>query len=556
MAAKLSLTNGLTVALTAFAVAILATVASRADMTASRAELPYVAADPELYALARQYFPGDEDGVPAKRLFRLTRDQIDMTVASLFPTLRVASVRTAMARDPLQTNYEYAEVLSVNGANAGALSSWIAAIADQVRKEPKSLSDCAAADIACLKRAARTFALKAFRGDVAEDRLKAIEAFYLDGVAKAGLPQASGDLVEVVLNSPRFLFRSEVETSAQGRLSPAQLLQSVSYTIADAPPDALSLEAGRAGEYLRDGKEAAATIRALSRSAAAREKLVRFFKAWLEIREPADFTISTEVFPEFKPGLAAAIVGDTDRFLRAKLMADAPSLKDITQSADAFASRETQSIVGAKSAATDKPISLDPSQRLGIFSQPAVLASHSGPTNSRTIKRGVFFTRKVMCMEMGQPSKEVLKAVEESYPALQTTERARIESATGEKGCAGCHKVIDPFGFALENYDAIGRWRTRDNGHPIDASILIDYLDEDAVKTTGPVEALKAFTSSAMFKQCFVRQLFRYYMGRQEEPSDDPLLRRMFLEFALGDRQDILQMVYMLTSSDRIVRRQ
>lgn len=554
--AKVSLAGrigGIAAALAALAFAV---SSSRADMAASQAEMPYLAADPELYAIARRYFPADEAGVAAKRLFRLTRDQIDITVASLFPTLKIPSVRTAMARDPLQTNYEYAEVLSVNAANLGAFTAWVAAIADQVRREPKAVADCASGQAACLRTAARRFAVKAFRGDVSEDRLKAIEAFYVDDVAKAGLPQASGDLVEIVLNSPRFLFRGEVETSPQGRLSPAQLLQSVSYTIADAPPDVLSLDAGRADQYLRDGKEAAATIRAMSQSTAAREKLVRFFKAWLEIREPGDFTISAEAFPAFMPEVASAIVGDTDRFLRAKLAGAAPSLKDITQAGDAFVSRETQAIVGSRSVSGDKPVVLDPAQRLGIFSQPAVLASHSGPTNSRTIKRGVFFTRKVMCMEMGQPSKEVLKAVEESYPPLQTTERARIERATSEKGCAGCHKVIDPFGFALENYDAIGRWRTKDNGHAIDASILVDYLDEAPAKTGGPVEALKTFTNSAMFKQCFVRQLFRYYMGRLEEPGDDPLLRRMFLEFAVGDRQDILQMVYMLASSDRVVRRQ
>src|SRR5690606_30517739 len=107
---------------------------------------------------------------------------------------------------------------------------------------------------------------------------------------------------------------------------------------------------------------------------------------------------------------------------------------EITQAGDAFVSAPLQSIVGAKSSGA-MPVMLDPAQRLGIFSQPAVLASHSGPTNSRPIKRGVFFVRKVMCMEMGQPSKEVLKAIEESYPALETTERARIESVTKAQGC-------------------------------------------------------------------------------------------------------------------------
>ncbi len=542
-------------AVAALALLLFGALSSRADMTTSRAEMSYLAANPELYALARQYFPSDEAGVPPKRLFRLTRTQIDITVRSLFPSLKIAPVTSVMARDPLQTNYEYAEVLSLNAANLGALSRWIGEIAAQVRKDPKAVADCDAGNGACLRAAARKFAIKAFRGDVTDDRLKAIESFFADGVEKAGLAQAAGDLVEAVLNSPRFLFRGEIDTAQQGRLSPAQLLQSVSYTIADAPPDALSLESSRADQYLRDGREAAATIRALSQSQAARDKLVRFFKAWLEIREPQDFTISTDVFPEFKPAVAEGMVNDAERFLRAKLRSEAPSLKEITQAGEAFVSAPLQAIVGAKSDGA-KAVALDPAQRLGIFSQPAVLASHSGPTNSRPIKRGVFFVRKVMCMEMGQPSKEVLKAIEETYPALATTERARIESVTKVEGCAGCHKLIDPFAFALENYDALGRWRTKDNGHAIDAAVMIDFLDEAPAKAGGPVDALKAFTSSAMFKQCFVRQLFRYYMGRQEEPSDDPLLRRMFLEFAVGDRQDILQMVYMLASSDRIVRRQ
>ena len=121
--------------------------------------------------------------------------------------------------------------------------------------------------------------------------------------------------------------------------------------------------------------------------------------------------------------------------------------------------------------------------------------------------------------------------------------------------------MINPLGFFQENYDALGRWRTRENSKStvdVDSSIMIDFLgDAEAVtKTAGPVDALKTLTGSLMFKQCFVRQMFRFYMGRREEPSDDPLLRRMFFEFANNDSQDILTMVYLLSSSDRIVKRQ
>ena len=85
---------------------------------------------------------------------------------------------------------------------------------------------------------------------------------------------------------------------------------------------------------------------------------------------------------------------------------------------------------------------------------------------------------------------------------------------------------------------------------------MINFLDEEPSKAKTGVDALTAFTVSTKFKQCFVRQLFRFYMGRSEEAADDPLLRRMLITFARDDEQDILKQVYLLSSSDRIVRRQ
>ncbi len=511
--------------------------------------------DPALYATAKQYFPSDESGAPSKRIFRLTRDQIDATVSGLLPDYFTRSVKEVMNRDPLQTNYEFAEMLNFNSANIGGLSGWISEIAARVKKAHEGVVNCQAEDGACLQSAARVFAFKAFRGDAPDEKLKQIGAFYVASVKSVGVPQATADLVEVVLNSPHFLFRKELDVNKHSRLSPAQLLQAVTYTLADASPEKLKLDSAKAAQYLKTGVEAGPTISGIVASQEAKEKLVRFFKAWLELKDPNEFTISQETFPEFTPKLAAAMLGETETFLRASLNKAAPRLTDITQSTHTFASKALESIYATNVASADgsKPLMLDPAQRLGVFSQPAVLASHSGPTSTRPIKRGVFWVRKVMCMEMEPPPTD---AHTSAYTKIQTTERANIEQSTQIPACIGCHKIINPFAFFQENFDALGRWRKLDNGHPVDASIKINFLDEDPVATTGPVDALKTFTSSLMFKQCFVRQMFRYYMGRQEEPSDHPLLRRMFFEFAHEDRQDILRMVYLLTASDRIVRRQ
>jgi hypothetical protein len=193
-----------------------------------------------------------------------------------------------------------------------------------------------------------------------------------------------------------------------------------------------------------------------------------------------------------------------------------------------------------------------PSERLGIFSQPAVIASHSGPTTTRLVKRGVFFTRKVMCLPLGVPP----AGVDTTIPAnVMSTERERIASVTAEARCTGCHAFINPFGFMQENYDAIGRFRTTDEGAPIDPSINVSFLDEGPLSTSSPVDALRAITRSWRFQQCFARQLFRFYTGRDEAAGDDPVLRQMFFDFANNDEQDILRMLHTLASSSTFSRR-
>lgn len=544
-------------AMSAF-VAVLVMVATGSVL---QAEVETPAAPPDaartdpLTEAARRYFPSDDAVVPPKRLFRLTRDQLDATVASLFPKLAVTSVKATVARDPLQMNYEYAELLSFNAANTSALAAWIESIAAEARKSPAGVVDCAASGNGpeCLAAAARAFIVKAFRGDVTDDRADRIVDFYLRGVKASGLGPATGDLVEVVLKSPDFLFRKELEVDRYRRLAPAQLLQSLTYTIADAPPEKLGLRSEKAGEYLFKGDSGRATVDAIIASADARAKLRRFFTAWLEIKDPGDFTISQHVYPDFDAKLAAAMVDDTRRFLDVQLSKPDPMLKDITQSTQAVVSPALAPIyqTAAATGAVGRLVDVDATQRLGIFSQPAVLASHSGPTGTRPIKRGVFWVRKVMCMELDPPPNGIDTAL---YESEHTTERQRIEQVTGQRACVGCHKVIDPFGFFLEPYDALGRWRTKDNGFAIDPSIAINFLDEGPTKSSTPVEALRIFTGSMMFKQCFVRQLFRFYMGRSEEPADEPLLREAFLGLARTDR--ILDVVRTLATSDRIGRRQ
>jgi hypothetical protein len=501
--------------------------------------------NPSLHAVATKYFPGQTATAGKKRLFRLTRTQLDFTTKALLPDHFATSTLATVPRDPLETNYEYAANLSFNPANFTPYTNWVKQLVEGVRAAPATVIDCASNgnSPACLDEKARAFVTRAFRGVVSDAQLARYSGFFTNSVPTVGLAAATADLVDLTLTSPSYAFREEVLTDGAGVLLPAQRLQNITYTLADAPPEAVGLKAP-AGASVQSPQAVQQTIDSVLATADARAKLLRFLTSWLEVREPEDFVIATSVFPEFTPEVAAAVVAETKAFLERQLSTAAPRLKDVTESNQAFVSNASAFLYDRPASATF--VDLDPAQRLGIFTQPAVIASHSGPTTTRLVKRGVFFTRKVMCLPLGNPPDDV----DTTVPATPgATERQKIEQMTVPAKCAGCHAYINPFGFMQENYDAIGRWRTTDQGLPVDASISVDFLDEGPLKTNSPVEALRGFTRSLRFQQCFTRQLFRFYMGRREEAGDDPLLRQMFFDFANNGDQDIVRMLRTLASA-------
>ncbi len=505
------------------------------------------AEDPELFSFAEQYFPSDDPSAMPKRLARLSRKQIDLTTQHLLPTYYSDAAEAALPPDPLVTNYEYAENLSVNQSNFTPLTDWIDAIAERVRLDPSGIVNCAETDSACLDAAARTFVSSAFRGVVADADLARFSDFFRSQAATLGIAEAAADLVRVTLSSPGYLYRDEVMTdSASDQLLPAQRLQSISYTLSDSPPARVGLSSDT------PSSDTQASIRAVLATDEARDKLLRFFISWLEIKDSDSFNIDPDVFPEFTPAVAAAAVQETHAFLQHQLSSAAPSLKSVTQSSEAFVSEALEFIYGT-AAADGALVSLDANQRLGIFTQPALIASHSGPTTTRLVKRGVFFTRKVMCLELGTPP----EGVDTSLPELDgASERQRVESVTTPAQCMGCHAFINPFGYIQENYDPIGRFRTTDeSGLEINSSISVDFLDEGPLTTSSPVEALRGFTNSMRFQQCFARQLFRFYLGRSETSGDDPLLRQAFFQFAVNQQQDIVGLLSALAGSPQFTQR-
>ena len=257
------------------------------------------------------------------------------------------------------------------------------------------------------------------------------------------------------------------------------------------------------------------------------------------------------MFPEFTPQVARAVVQETRAFLERKLASSAPKLRDLTEATDSVVGDDMAFIYGLSKGGSGT-VTLDPAQRLGVFTLPGVIASHSGPTTTRLVKRGVFFTRKVMCLPLGNPP----AGVDTSLPvAGGASERQRVESGTSQPPAPGVIATSIP---------SVSCWRTTTRSVafaratralPVDPSISVDFVDGAPFQASTPVDALQGFTRSKQFQQCFARQLFRFYLGRDETACDDPILRQMFFDFANQDQQDILGMLRTLAGSSALSHR-
>ena len=277
------------------------------------------AANPDLFAIASKYFPSTDAAMASKRMVRLTRTQLDLTTKTLLPAHAKTTAMTALPPDPLQTNYEYAANLSFTPANFTPYTKWVEGITASVRASPASVIDCAASSngVPCLQTAAKAFVGRAFRGTLADAQLARYADMLTTGVTEVGLPDAVADLVDVTLTSPNYVYRDEVLTDTSAMLQPAQRLQQMSYTLADAPPETVGLSSAAPAASLASPDAVAMTVDRLLATPEARAKLMRFFVSWLEVKEPADFTIAPSVFPEFTPALAAAMVDEAKAFLSA-----------------------------------------------------------------------------------------------------------------------------------------------------------------------------------------------------------------------------------------------
>jgi hypothetical protein len=196
-----------------------------------------------------------------------------------------------------------------------------------------------------------------------------------------------------------------------------------------------------------------------------------------------------------------------------------------------------------------KKVALNPQQRAGILTQVGFLASHAHAANTSPVHRGLFIRSQFLCQETPPPPPQVNVTPPEDDPTR--TRRQLLELHLSEEYCASCHRLIDPLGYALEPYDALGQYRTMDNGKPINATGTVDGSDITGMFDGGPDLARK-LAASAQVQRCAVEKVFTYALARRpgEASADADLCAMKDLEALFAkDNHDIKELLVQVAAS-------
>jgi len=431
--------------------------------------------------------------------------------------------------------------------DADLLRTTAEALATTAIKKPSSVLPCDASsgEDACAAKFISDFGKRAYRRPLSDVESARLTALYQNArsVQNMTFNDAIETLLEAILQSPAFLYHweSPYEAPKLGggvvQLGPYDVASRLSYFIWGSMPDQALFDAAASGTLVSDADIAGQAQRMLA-DAKARDAATAFFREWLEIDQLAPLPKDAKTYPDYNDALKAALVGGTEAFTQSVLFDGGGKLETLLSADYTFSNQTLAKVYGnGATGMTFSKTMLDPSQRLGLLMEPSFLTLAGSPDGSNPVKRGKAVYTKLLCGVLPPPPPNVPPA----KPATAGgTTRQRFTEHDQNECAKGCHMLMDPIGYAFEHYDGIGRYRTMDNGQPVDSTgtLNIDGVDKSFADS---VELTKILSTSDTVRSCFAKQWFRFAVGRNETDADAASLAGIATAFATNqfDMRDL-----------------
>ena len=394
-------------------------------------------------------------------------------------------------------------------------------------------------ETACATTILSTLARRAYRRPATAPDTQTLLGFFEAGRETGGFDGGIQAALERLLVSPDFLFRIEadprgVAPGATYRLSDIELASRLSFFLWSSIPDDELLNVAVRGTLRQPAVLDRQVTRMLADPRARAVLVSNFFGQWLQTRNVFLLTPDANTkFPWFDDNLRAAIVRETELWLDDQLKADR-SVADLLSADYTFLNEQLARHYGIRGVYGShfRRVPLADENRWGLLGKASVLAVTSYPTRTSPTIRGKWLLDNILAAPVPPPPPDVNTTLEESTAGAPVSVREMLERHRANPICASCHSRMDPLGFSLENFDALGQWRTVEGESPINATGVL--LDGTAVD--GPAALRRALVAQ---KEQFVRtvtgKLLTYAVGREMEYFDAPAIRAIVRAAAAGD---------------------
>ncbi len=368
---------------------------------------------------------------------------------------------------------------------------------------------------------------RAYRRPVTNEDLEGPLELYRQGRADGGFEAGIEMALSGVLVSPEFLFRiehdpAEVPPNTAYRISDLELASRLSFFLWSSIPDDDLLDAAIAGK-LHEPAVLERQVRRMLADVRSQSLVSNFASQWLHLRNLAAITPDMRLFPDFDDNLRQAFRQETELFFESILSEDRSAL-DLLRANYTFLNERLAKHYGIPHVygSRFRRVALDgDSRRGGLLRQASILTVTSYATRTSPVIRGKFVLENILGTPPPPPLPDV-PALKDNTVDGNLSVRKRLAEHRSNATCAACHNLMDPVGLSLENFDAIGRWRTAEGGTPIDASGgLPDGSRFEDVH--GLEEAL--LKRPEIFVGALVEKLLTYALGRGVEPGDAPAIR-------------------------------
>ncbi|QSQ28517.1 DUF1592 domain-containing protein [Pyxidicoccus parkwayensis] len=373
----------------------------------------------------------------------------------------------------------------------------------------------------CARDILSRFARRAWRRPVAKEEVDRLVGFLALAKARGDGPEMGVKLaLRSVLVSPHFLFRVEKDpdpnSTTPHRLTDVELASRLSYFLWSSMPDETLLATAEAGK-LHQPEELEAQVRRMLADPKANGLVENFAGQWLYTRALDSAEPDATLYGAFNEDLRSAMRQETQLVFH-EFITGEHKLKDLVDAPFTYVNDALATHYGLPKPGSSTPVRVDLTghpERAGIFGQGSLLTVTSNPDRTSPVQRGVWVLEQLLCSAPPPPPPNV----EGLPPAVDPnqTMRERMAQHRSQPACQGCHRLMDPLGLALENYDAIGRWRMKEvSGAPVDPTGELP----DGTVLRGADDMRRFVKQDPKLPACLTEHLLTYALGRGMRPED------------------------------------